>query len=85
MTDPAQVAARVIEETLRAGSSKDGSADAWRRKPGFFHLLKASRHLTTHTMQIMGVAEADGENHLRLAITRLAMALAQQEGDHGDL
>lgn len=79
--DPCAVALKAIEETMRMGSSKDGRDESWRQKPGFFHLLKASRHLTTHLMQTMGVTEGDGEHHLKLAITRLAMCLAQEAPD----
>ena len=76
--DPRDVAFKAVAEVMRAGSAKDGRDESWRRKPGFFHLTKAIRHATTHLMQKMGVTEGDGEHHLKLAITRLAMCLAQE-------
>jgi hypothetical protein len=83
MTDPRYAAFQAVAEIMAVGSQKDGRDDSWRDKPQFYHLTKAVRHATTHLMQKMGVTERDGENHLKLAITRLAMALSQETG-HGD-
>lgn len=63
---------------MSIGSAKDGNDESWRLKPQFYHLLKAEGHLNRHLRQKMSVDAADGEDHLRLAITRLAMALAQE-------
>jgi hypothetical protein len=69
----------VIGDTdMAVGSSKDGRNDTWRDKPRRYHLLKAIRHSTTYLMIVEGVIEGDGENHLKLAITRLSMALTQE-------
>jgi hypothetical protein len=77
-SDPRYAAFQAIAEVMAIGSGKDGRNESWRQKPQFFHLTKAIRHATTHLMQKMGVAENDGEDHLKLAICRLSMALAQE-------
>jgi hypothetical protein len=78
--DPKYAAFQAVAETMARGSEKDGCDDSWRDKPPVFHLTKGIRHATTHLMQKMGVIEGDGENHLKLALTRLAMAMTQENG-----
>jgi hypothetical protein len=79
MTDPRYAAFQAVAEVMAIGSEKDGRDESWRDKPQFFHLTKGIRHATTHLMQKMGVVEPDGEDHLKLAITRLAMGLTQEK------
>lgn len=79
LDDPRYAAFQAIASVMAIGSVKDGRDESWRDKPQYFHLTKAIRHATTHLMQRMGVIEPDGENHLKLAITRLAMALTQEK------
>ena len=79
MKDPGQAAADAVAQVMSVGSAKDGRNESWRQKPQYFHLTKGIRHATTHFMQKLGVVEADAENHLKLAITRFAMALAQED------
>ncbi len=78
LDDPRYAAFAAIASVMAIGSGKDGRDDSWRQKPGFYHLTKGVRHAMTHLMQKMGVTEADGEDHLKLAICRLSMALAQE-------
>lgn len=78
--DPRYLAFYAVAAVMAVGSSKDGKNESWRDKPASFHLTKALRHATTHLMQREGHAEPDGENHLMLALTRLAMALTIEEG-----
>jgi hypothetical protein len=81
--DPSVEACKAIIQTMQIGSSKDGCNEDWRDRPRHYHITKAIRHATTALMVIMHVVRDDGENHLKLAITRLAMALAI-EGDHAE-
>lgn len=50
----------------------------WQNEPQDTHLLKAARHIMTHLNIQAGGQSASGKNHLNNAITRLAMALAQE-------
>lgn len=72
---PSVEACKVIIEVMSVGSTKDGCNDDWRDRPKHFHITKGIRHATTALMIILKVVRDDGENHLKLAITRLAMAL----------
>lgn len=47
-----------------------------RDKEKMYHLSKAQSHLATHIKQIYGARCVDGENHLELALCRIAMALS---------
>ena len=76
LAQPSQIASKVIEEVMERGSSTDGSNETWREEDILFHLSKAQAHLATHIKQIFDPRRADGENHLELALTRLAMALS---------
>lgn len=74
MLDPSHEAARIINSVLLAGSTKEGNRSVWRSRSRMYHLTKAMGHLATHIKhEVCGTS--DGENHLHLAITRLAMAL----------
>jgi hypothetical protein len=79
--DPKYAAFQAVAQVMALGSSKDGRDDSWRNKPRRYHLLKAIRHATTYLMIQEGVIEGDGEHHLKLAITRLAMGLAQESDE----
>lgn len=74
---PPEVAFQTIENIMHVGSAKDGCNESWRDKDPMYHLSKAMNHLATHIKQIYDPRAANGENHLHLAITRLAMALSQ--------
>lgn len=76
LKDPAIVACEAIVSTLKIGSAKDGCDDSWRKKSRRYHLAKATRHAFTACMTEVGILEHDGEDHIKLAITRLAMALS---------
>ncbi len=82
MTDPRYCAFHAVASTMAQGSAKDGTNDTWREKPKEYHLLKAIRHATTGLMIERGICPPDDDNHLANALTRLAMALAQDES-HG--
>ena len=76
---PAVEAASAIIATMTEGSAKDGSNESWREKQPIYHLLKAQSHLATHLRNMVDPRKADDEDHLKLAVTRLAMALAQRD------
>ena len=76
---PADLAHQVITQVMLRGSAKEGSDDSWRSKPDGYHLHKALRHAITFKMIRDGHQTGDDEKHLWLAITRMAMALAQAE------
>ena len=78
MKHPAENAYWIITDVLTKGSSKDGANESWRSKFQMYHLSKAQAHLATHIKQIHDDRGVDGENHLHLALTRIAMALAQE-------
>jgi hypothetical protein len=79
MTDPKYAAFQAVAETMARGSDKDGRDESWREKDAMYHLSKAQAHLATHIKHRFDPRGKDDENHLRLALTRLAMALAQEE------
>ena len=78
MKHPSSEAARVIVQVMSRGSAKDGRDESWRDKPQDYHLDRALRHIISHKLIRDGNQPADGEKHLSLAITRLAMALTQE-------
>lgn len=51
----------------------------WLEEPAEQHLLKSMRHINTAIQIRRGYQKDDGENHLDNAITRLAMAIAQEK------
>lgn len=75
MTEPVTAACMAVVEMMTVGSDTDGQADNWRRKDVSYHLLKANTHLGEAMRQNAGISKSD-EEHLKLAITRPAMALA---------
>lgn len=75
MKQPAVEAANAIIEVMIVGSRKDGCDESWRSKPVYYHLGKGIRHATTALMIQLGVADSDDEDHLKLAVTRMAMAM----------
>ncbi len=76
VTEPPICAYIVVQEIMQIGSAKDGKDESWREKSLAYHAMKALRHTATAVMQAQGITPPDGENHLKLAITRLAMALS---------
>jgi hypothetical protein len=76
--DPRYAAYQAVAQVMSIGSARDGRDESWRNKPRRYHLLKAIRHATTYLMIQEGVTEGDGEHHLKLALTRLAMSLTQE-------
>jgi len=81
--DPSVEACKAIVEALTMGSNKDGNGEDWRDRPKHYHITKGIRHATTALMILLKVVRDDGEKHLNLAITRLAMALCVG-GDHAE-
>ena len=75
ISDPKYAAFQAIAEIMHLGSSKDGKDDSWRGKPVNYHLDRAIRHAITYKLIAEGNQKPDGEDHLKLAITRLAFAL----------
>ena len=73
--NPADLAAFAISRVMAAGSAKDGCDDSWQEKNFNYHLDRALRHAITHKLIAEGNQPPDGERHIELAITRLAMAL----------
>ena len=51
----------------------------WLKEPKDEHLRKASRHITTYQLIRDWQSPSDGEDHLKNAVCRLAMGLAQRE------
>lgn len=78
VTDPAEIAAQTVREVMAEGLKKH-VAGAWEDEDPRMHCQKAIRHLTTFLLMLDGHQEPDGENHLKLAITRAALALAQDK------
>lgn len=78
MLDPSHEAVRIINDVLVSGSTKEGRESAWRKKSQAYHLMKATSHLATH-MKFAVCGGSDGENHMHLALTRIAMALCIEE------
>jgi hypothetical protein len=77
MKHPAENGWQIIEDTIHKGSTKDGCDESWRSKPKGYHRMKAIRHLINAQMIEDGVILNDGEPHDENALTRIAMALAQ--------
>lgn len=75
MINPSEVAAQIISEVITVGSEKSGSNDNWRLEPLNYHLDRAIRHIITHKLITEGNQTPDKEEHLRFALTRIAMAL----------
>lgn len=80
--DPAQIAAQTIREVMAEGVKKHRSG-AWEDEDPRMHLLKAQRHIATFLLMLDGHQEPDGENHLKLGLTRTALALAQDHEPEG--
>lgn len=78
MLKPPDTAYAIITKVMSAGSRKDGSNDSWRNETVEFHLTKAMSHLAMHMKQKYDPRTIDGENHLELALTRLAFAATYQ-------
>jgi len=78
MDDPRYAAFQTVAQVMALGSSKDGRNESWREKDVMYHLTKAQAHLATHIKNLHDPRGQDGENHLYLALTRLAMALTQE-------
>lgn len=72
--EPTVLACMAIVETLGMGSATDGQGDNWRNKTRIEHLLKANTHLGEAMRQEAGCSKSE-EEHLKLAITRLALAM----------
>ena len=70
MIDPAELSKQIVQEVISKGSTKDGCDETWRDKPQNYHLHKAVRHI----MSFLLTGEIE---HLKNALTRIAMALSQ--------
>ena len=75
-SDPRQVAANSVDEIIAEGLKKH-LAEGWRTENIRMHCLKAQRHLSTFMLMLDKYQRQDGEDHLKLALTRTAMALTQ--------
>lgn len=73
--DPSVEATAAIVRTMTIGSSKDGTDDSWRLKKKSYHLEKAMGHARKAYLMETGQMPQDGEDHGKLALTRLAMSL----------
>lgn len=71
---PGAFASQIITRIIGKGSSKDGHGDAWRNKTAMFHLMKGLAHLVLHMKEKYCFMEPGKENHLHLAMSRLALA-----------
>lgn len=76
--DPRFEAWCAVHEMMLEGLKKH-SAESWRTEPFNNHALKSARHATTAALIREKLSPDDGENHIRNAICRGAMALAQQK------
>lgn len=76
--NPADLSKAIIQTVMAQGSSKDGVSELWRNEIPLFHLSKAQAHLAHHIKTLYDPRGFDGEDHLALALTRLAMALSQR-------
>lgn len=83
MKHPAEIAFHLIEDVLHKGSSKDGANEAWRDMPPNFHFIKALSHLSHHLKETYDPRAIDGENHAHLALTRIAMGIANMQKPSG--
>lgn len=70
------LAASTVHKVLQAGAKKPRPCH-WKDEDVEMHLNKAIRHICTHRLMRDGHQEPNGENHLELALTRVAMALYQ--------
>lgn len=82
MTDPRNTAWHVVDEMLIEGEKKH-RRQSWLDEPEDNHLDKAIRHVMTYKLIRDGNQPPDGEMHLKNALCRLAMAMAQAE-DRGE-
>ena len=63
---------------VMAQGRKKHAPYSWAMEPENEHLFKAVRHLQTYLLQRDGYHMPDGEDHLKLALTRVALALAKR-------
>ncbi len=83
--NPRILAFTIVNDCMAVGSSVDGltaANEGWRERDSSFHLIKALSHLVTHMKQ-RALSQSDGESHLHLALTRLAMAAAKEKHEQG--
>jgi len=76
ITHPAEMAFQAVESTMFKGTTRTDRPD-WRHEEQDYHLDRAIRHICTYRVMRDGSQKPDGDNHLKLALTRLAMALAK--------
>ena len=73
---PSVTAFQCIERIMRENTANGKhTEDEWRGEPEDEHVMKAVRHLQTYLIQKYGHEKADGEDHRRNALARVAMAL----------
>lgn len=76
MENPRILCFTIVNDCMAVGSNTDGLGsvnEGWKHRSSMYHLAKASGHLATHIKhKVCGTN--DGEYHLALALTRLAMA-----------
>ena len=76
-TDPRDAAWMAVNEMIEEGLKKH-EAEGWRQEDRRMHALKALRHLATYLLILDSHVPPDGENHLKNAICRTAMALTRE-------
>lgn len=69
------IAKEAIREVIREGAKKPRPCH-WVNEDQNMHIQKSARHLLTYQLMRDGHQTPNGENHLKLALTRAAMALA---------
>lgn len=71
-------AARIIREVMQEGRGKHPPY-TWAKEDWREHALKGCRHAQTAMLEEHGWAPQSGEQHLRLAVTRMCMAAVVRE------
>lgn len=71
---PATIAYVTVDKVMQIGTTKTDRPD-WSEESQDYHLDRAVRHVMTYKLMRDNNQKTDGENHLELALTRLAMAL----------
>lgn len=76
MKSPPVEACKIIVETMKAGSEKDGSDESWREESPMFHLSKAQNHLAKHIRDMHDSRGVGDGKELYRALTRIAFAIS---------
>lgn len=75
------LAAAAIHDVMTAeANGRHRPPGEWRLLTETAHLHKARRHTETYELQRDGWQKKDGEDHLKNALVRVALALCKREG-----